>query len=138
MAGNLTRPGRGRLFPLASPRVSGSGPISQAGSVLAAQVALTVPGSRPVWLEVPGGILPASRWRPTVPVPDLVWAAAPVTVAAACGLGLAACGDPALPVTGLDWRTAQAVAVALGGLSAHERGMGMDGRPRPAPVPVGR
>lgn len=115
MAGNLTRPGRGRLFPPASPRVSVSGPVSQAGSVPAVQAVPTLPGTRPVWLEVPGGTLPASRWRPAVPVPDLVWAAAPVTVAAARGAGLAADGDPGLPLTGLDRQTAQAVAAALGG-----------------------
>lgn len=115
MAGNLTRPGRGRLFPPASPRMSGSGPVSQAGSVPAAQVVSTVLGTRPAWLEVDGGLLPASRWRAAVPVADLFWAAAPVTVAAARSAGLAARGDPALPLTGLDWQAAQAVAAALGG-----------------------
>jgi sulfatase modifying factor 1 len=115
VAGNLTRPGRGRLFPPASPRVSGSGPVSQTGSVPAAQALSTLPGACPAWLEVPGGTLPASRWRPAVLVPDLVWAAAPVTVAAARGAGRAAGGSPGLPLTGVDWRAAQAVADALGG-----------------------
>jgi sulfatase modifying factor 1 len=115
VAGNLTRPGRGRLFPPASPRVSGSGPVSQTGSVPAAQALSTLPRACPAWLEVPGGTLPASRWRPATSVPDLVWAAAPVTVAAARSAGLPAGGDPCLPLTGLDRLAAQAVAAALGG-----------------------
>jgi sulfatase modifying factor 1 len=115
VAGNTARPGRGRLFPPASPRVSGSGPVSQTGSVPAAQALSTLPRACPAWLEVPGGTLPASRWRPATSVPDLVWAAAPVTVAAARSAGLPVCGDPCLPLTGLDRRAAQAVAAALGG-----------------------
>jgi len=133
VAGNRTRPGRGRLFPPASPRVSGSGPVSQTGSVPAVQAALTVPGTRPAWLEVPGGILPASRWRSALPVPDLAWAAVPVTVAAARGLGLTAYGDPGLPLTGLNWQAAQEVAATLGGrlpASAEWEWMAGQGRRR--------
>jgi formylglycine-generating enzyme len=115
VAGNLARPGRGRLFPPASPRVSGSGLVSQTGSVPAAQAHPTVPGTRLAWLEVPGGTLPGSRWRPAVAVRDLAWAAAPVTVAAARSAGLPAGGDPGLPLTRLDWRAAQVLAAVLGG-----------------------
>jgi hypothetical protein len=116
VAGSLTRPGRGRLFPPASPRVSGSGPVSCAGSVPAAQAHFTVPGAGPAWLEVAGGLLPASRWRPGIRIADLTWTAAPVIPATAWGLGAAdGCPDPGLPLTRLDWRAAQAVAAALGG-----------------------
>jgi sulfatase modifying factor 1 len=133
VAGDLTSPGRGRLFPPTSPRVSGSGPLSQAESVPAAQVAHTVPAASPAWLEIPGGILPASRWRPAVLVPNLSWAVASVTVAAARSIGLIAGGDPGLPLTGLDWRAAQAVAAALGGrlpASAEWEWMAGQGRRR--------
>ena len=115
MAGSLTRPGRGRLFPPASPRVSGSGPVSCAGSVPAAQVGFSVSGAGLAWLEVPGGLLPAARWQPATWIPDLAWTAGPMTPASVRGLELAGCPDPEMPLTGLDWRAAQAVAAALGG-----------------------
>ena len=85
VAGSLTRPGRGRLFPPASPRVSGSGPVSCAGSVPAAQAAPRVPGCPPGMAR--GSRRPAARVPVAArnPSPDLVWTAAPVTVAAACG-----------------------------------------------------
>jgi formylglycine-generating enzyme len=64
---------------------------------------------------VRGGVLPASRWRPAVPVTDLAWSATPVTAGDARRLGLAVAGEPESPLTSLDQQAAAAVAAALGG-----------------------
>lgn len=115
MAGNSTKPRRGRLFPPAGPRVSGSGPSGLPGSVPAVWASGSVPSVQLTWLEVAGGVLPASRWRPAVPIADLAWSATPVTAGDARELGLDVAGDPAVPLTGLGLRAAEALAAALGG-----------------------
>ncbi|MBO0802833.1 MAG: SUMF1/EgtB/PvdO family nonheme iron enzyme [Nocardiopsaceae bacterium] len=115
MAGSTTRPRRGRLFPPAGPRVSGSGPSGLAGSVPAVWVTDTLPSACLEWLQVDGGTLPASRWRAAVPIRDLAWSATPVTADDARQLGLDITGDPFAPLTGLDLPTAATVAAALGG-----------------------
>jgi hypothetical protein len=112
---SLTRPGRGRLFLPSGPRVSGSGPSGLAGSVPAAQASISVTAAPLAWLEVSGGTLPASRWRPAACIGDLAWTAIPVTIRTAGLVGVTACGDPAVPLTMLDWHAARALAEALGG-----------------------
>jgi formylglycine-generating enzyme len=110
-----TGPGQGRLFPVTSPRVSGSGPFRLPGSVPAAQACLTVPLPAPAWVEVPGGRLPAVRRRPPARIGDLEWLASPVTAALAWLAGMPASGMPACPATGLDREQAAVLAGLLGG-----------------------
>ena len=114
-------PGQGRLFPTVSSRVSGSelcpAGADLPGSVPAAQVASTVLASPPRWIDVAGGVLPASRWRPATTVGDLHWMATPVTAALLTSVSEtpSTAGWSLVPATGLTWQQAALVAAQLGG-----------------------
>lgn len=85
--------------------MSGSGPLDRRGSVPAAQAEVTVPANAGdvEWIPVAGGVLDG------ITVPDLWWAATPLTWTRRAN------SPVALPVTGVSWREAARIASGIGG-----------------------
>jgi iron(II)-dependent oxidoreductase len=77
----------------------------------------TLPGQDELWIEVPGGLLPSTRYRDACRVPDLWWLVTPLTGAHLVRLGLATSnGEVAdLPVTSVTRDQGAAFALAAGG-----------------------